>query len=79
MPTQNQNFDPFLLPTRTERLRQRPGSGNEPAELMAEREIVEPAIIKVQFSSVRLMSRLRDLGKKSGEVCVYKHRLLMAN
>ena len=39
--------------TNTERPRQRSGcGGNEPAELMAEREIVEPTIIKVQFTSV---------------------------
>ena len=60
--TQTQGIIVFLLPTilyigisatNTERPRQRSGvGGNEPAELMAEREIVEPTIIKVQFTSV---------------------------
>ena len=49
-----------------------PGSGNEPAELMAEREIVEPAIIKVQFTSVRHLGRVRYLNVRSGECRVFK-------
>ena len=66
--TQSQGIIVFLLPTilyigisatNTERPRQRSGGGgNEPAELMAEREIVEPTIIKVQFTSVSRQVRL---------------------
>ena len=49
-----------------------PGSGNEPAELMAEREIVEPAIIKVQFTSVRHLSRVRYFDVRFGECCYFQ-------